>query len=1502
MNGVINKTTNTFSKGLVMDFSPENTQKEVLTHALNATFLTFNGNETSLQNDMGNARVETAFLPEGYIPVGTCEYGGIIYIVSYNPLEDKSQIGCFPSPERNVSSDELGELKATLTNNKFVENNGKIINTSQYVLLKNDNLNPGDKFIIYSNEDIYQERISDLYINDELLINPLIKINIVSIEDSGKIIYLNNTLRYYQNDCYKYHILGQNKLGEGFEGESIDIDAYRNMLSSGYNVFRSKTSGKLAILAELIMIDSYSVTHEIKPIDDSLEESSEDYEIIIHTEVSPEVKTKVTLSNKPNTRAVTGPPSEDITTVNNNYDEIPKLKYFYLEQSEIKYNNYKYDIDYNFRDIKKSDIFNISNDDSTLNVEFNLPKSNTYHLNMILDETDYDKDIPDNVYSKFEENYYYRVIASQFLINLNYFKDLHVKIYKYDNFLERFKECTDDIINDDSILYFFKFPKTTYIPGNKFVPSKNINWMWNTMNASPYEDLGEKRLYLYKNDGYIINKNSIKYPSVKLGNFKIPQDINSLPFIYNYTLVPCMEYGKLDHLKIKNSIDFSKIKDFNNSNFTTWKYRVDENQLRLTFGSEVYDSFSTKKIKGLFLEFYDHKGFAGSLNISGKQSYSGIFNKIIQLNSLNSLSTIRINPENTSELIEGGCRNYYIYKDVDGKYKLNNNTVIYNSSNKNWYINRTAENNQEPETRGVNQEELYEKVENDLGVLYTNTLYVVKAYFKIENNDVITYVKKKDYVLYTLPIYNEYYYNINDYSILEYPELELMLTYKLTDLSERTSYSKTNQYIDGYKSEDYQNISNYLSGQYDKIDLNSTKYYSNKGITNLFLEIGLKEDYSKVNILSDSYSNDKLNEKFTCKLQLISDNDIENTFDIESSNSELFDKNNSKFGFGLNYNNQHDITSNFNQHNFMFNNNSKSININYEFVLGYNFTISDIRSTEVPSTTICALFHKQTNETYNYSDFSVYKYDYNDSDNYKYYSENFFYNTGNSENGWLGLCKFLDTEENTTSSVKIIIDEQQSNPYNTNYNSFHVSLAKKYFNNLGKLTFCVPHGHIHSKWYGVNLYRCDDSNYPYPLVGRNNNSEKGYFELNGVRDNTYGTVPTLIMYNKALFNLCPITTELLESNSRFISAIQSDYFYDYDAENKQTHKAYIKYYNLSENREESKLVGNDENGTLVEYLVPFTGFTKNEICKFNEAMLNTMKNVYAYNPDYDSMNIKVGDVNLQEHETKFTSNLVCVDSNLNIDNLNGYIYMNGFKYSTYLEELFKYSEIDKDSIKNQITFKPNLKYCGTKDTPYLITKLNYNIPVPKTLIDELSFQGSQIFIKDSEGNNTLFYDIPDKNLLYYYDKNKNNLIQLDISNYTIDENGNLSLTEEYVNSHNNKSNTIIYSNITSDYYIRSWHRYSIIDKYKSACLVGSSITINDLKYNCYSDHRLYLKHSNYFTNDTNMKLYYRETSWNEDGTEHQFPLYDCNKDNLERNYTQLYYGPSYSKKYNIWTN
>jgi hypothetical protein len=95
-----------------------------------------------------------------------------------------------------------------------------------------------------------------------------------------------------------------------------------------------------------------------------------------------------------------------------------------------------------------------------------------------------------------------------------------------------------------------------------------------------------------------------------------------------------MNYGKLDHLAVSNTVDFSKLHAFNQSKFTTWKYRIDNNQLRLTFGADVYDTYETNKVDGLVLEFYDCWGFAGSIEIVDKKAYSGVFTKVIPLNSL----------------------------------------------------------------------------------------------------------------------------------------------------------------------------------------------------------------------------------------------------------------------------------------------------------------------------------------------------------------------------------------------------------------------------------------------------------------------------------------------------------------------------------------------------------------------------------------------------------------------------------------------------------------------------------------------------------------------------------------------------------------------------------------------------------------------------------------------------------------------------------------------------
>jgi hypothetical protein len=103
--------SNTFGGGLMMDLHPISTPNSVLTDNLNGTIITYDGNEQVLQNDMGNYRLKDCKLSSNYIPIGLKEYAGILYIVSYNPLDDSVEIGTYPSPELKTPSVQSGVKK-----------------------------------------------------------------------------------------------------------------------------------------------------------------------------------------------------------------------------------------------------------------------------------------------------------------------------------------------------------------------------------------------------------------------------------------------------------------------------------------------------------------------------------------------------------------------------------------------------------------------------------------------------------------------------------------------------------------------------------------------------------------------------------------------------------------------------------------------------------------------------------------------------------------------------------------------------------------------------------------------------------------------------------------------------------------------------------------------------------------------------------------------------------------------------------------------------------------------------------------------------------------------------------------------------------------------------------------------------------------------------------------------------------------------------------------------
>lgn len=105
------ETSNTFSEGLIKDLNPINTPNTALTDCVNGTIITYDGNEYSLQNDRGNYALRHCKLKPNYIPVGVKEYGDILYIVSYNPLDEHVEIGSYPSPETITDANDVPGLK-----------------------------------------------------------------------------------------------------------------------------------------------------------------------------------------------------------------------------------------------------------------------------------------------------------------------------------------------------------------------------------------------------------------------------------------------------------------------------------------------------------------------------------------------------------------------------------------------------------------------------------------------------------------------------------------------------------------------------------------------------------------------------------------------------------------------------------------------------------------------------------------------------------------------------------------------------------------------------------------------------------------------------------------------------------------------------------------------------------------------------------------------------------------------------------------------------------------------------------------------------------------------------------------------------------------------------------------------------------------------------------------------------------------------------------------------
>ena len=819
--------SNTFTKGLVMDFNPTVTKADCLVNALNTTLLTFNGNEMQLQQDMGNGRVETAYLPEGYIPVGACEFGDIIYIVSYNPLENKSQIGCFPSPERNVTSDEITDLQQNLVAGDFQQLQGStptgVIKSmsAKKIVYGNKNMNPGDKFIIYeeaaSDQSVLQENkntLSDfgnsLHTHNEW--PKLLKLKVVSIEDSGRIVDLNAAVKWYDNDYYLTHLQKQSA------GTKPDIDSYRSLVSSAYSIFQSKVSGKLAILAELESIKGFSCTYDVYTSTDT-ETNKTTYRVYFytawetdHNDVNPLgfIFTKSEWSKDSDGGFVFEPKvSED-----NNYVEYVKsdtqTKVPVVSAATI--NDAGTITGYDFSQVKHyTRTYELESPSSTFE---DYIKKDSYNVK-IIDILDWHK--VGNSYTAIKDPTDYPNLRP---------------VTRITRLLDT--SSGEPVLTGDTYQYLYNLDSYEVVDGEIAYMTKGVNGeMVSIVPTAIKDDIVNN--YFHKDVPTLVTEDFklLQKKTLEIKGTKVSVDTDLSKMVWSYAVAPVMPYGVLDHFEIEGSIDFSKL-GTGLIDLIAWKYYNSGNVSTLTWGLDAYAE-PNKGIAEVVFDFFDNQGCAASYHIAGKTSYAGMFTEQIVLNQQN--SSYRLNSVDAQG-------NSYIHAGVEDS----KGTVYLTPGNK-------------PTT----EEEAYGPYKNDAGTLYPNILYLVKITVKYCPKDIMgnfntdnTSGYKTFYRWYwTNGLFNEMYYNTADFNTLQ-PRLGLDFSATFnTKGSKGTHALASKQYIymdagDFSYSEDKDSLFKSLGANVYAI--NQDYEDDDTGNIRLTLDPGLSEGFNTFNLNKDKLS------------------------------------------------------------------------------------------------------------------------------------------------------------------------------------------------------------------------------------------------------------------------------------------------------------------------------------------------------------------------------------------------------------------------------------------------------------------------------------------------------------------------------------------------------------------------------------------------------------------------------------------------------------------------
>lgn len=256
------EAVNTWSQGLISDLNPLSTPNEVMTDCINGTITTFNGNEFSLQTDAGNVKLDKIKLEKGFIPLGMKEYGGVMYIASYNPITKDCEIGSFPSTKTiydnlddnkkpHYSTDDLNNPidKISINLSSLIDSNGNPIKITD------------DFFKIYKdNEELDEKELLQLNPGDQYKI----KYNTTNILANDLISDNNKNRKLFK---IKYYIKSKDGTLKQITKDDIGITNTTDPLK-GFTYFKSTSPGVLSVSYEPESLDIFNIINIVNTNED----------------------------------------------------------------------------------------------------------------------------------------------------------------------------------------------------------------------------------------------------------------------------------------------------------------------------------------------------------------------------------------------------------------------------------------------------------------------------------------------------------------------------------------------------------------------------------------------------------------------------------------------------------------------------------------------------------------------------------------------------------------------------------------------------------------------------------------------------------------------------------------------------------------------------------------------------------------------------------------------------------------------------------------------------------------------------------------------------------------------------------------------------------------------------------------------------------------------------------------------------------------------------------